>query len=131
MLFTHLKATRALQLARGVRKCESRAEPPRRRQEHALSMFGLRLLVMAWAGGLRAFASAPGSSVEPLGAADECARCFAENERLRGRIEQLVARVGQLEAELAAQRGDWQGGDFFHARKILILAAVPPFHSVL
>jgi hypothetical protein len=81
-------------------------------------MFGLRLLVMAWAGCLRAFASAPGSSVEPLGAADECARCFAENEWLTGRIEQLVMHVGQLEAELAAQRGDRKGGDFFHARKM-------------
>jgi hypothetical protein len=75
------------------------------------------------ASNLLAFASATGNSVEPLGAADECARCFAENERLTGRIEQLVVRVGQLEVELAAQRGDGQGGAFFHARKILILAA--------
>jgi hypothetical protein len=73
-------------------------------------MFGLGLLVVAWACGLLAFASATGSSVEPLEAPDECARCFAENERLTGRIEQLVVRVGQLEAELAVQRGDGQGG---------------------
>jgi hypothetical protein len=83
-----------------------------------LSMFGSGLLVVVWACDVLAFAAATGSSVEPLGAPDECARCFAENERLTGRIEQLVVRVGQLEAELAAQRGDWQGGAFFHARKI-------------
>ena len=74
-------------------------------------MFGLGLLVVALASNFLAFASATGNSVEPLGAA-ECARCFAENERLRGRIEQLVARVGQLEAELAAQHEDGQGGAF-------------------
>ena len=75
-------------------------------------MFGLGLLVVALASNFLAFASATGSSVEPLAAADECARCFAENERLTGRIEQLVARVGQLEAELAAQHEDGQGGAF-------------------
>ncbi len=86
-------------------------------------MFALGLLVLAWACGLHAVASAARSSVERIAAPDECARCFAENEWLTGRIEQLVVRVGQLEAELAAQRGDGQGGPFFHARKILILAA--------
>jgi hypothetical protein len=75
-------------------------------------MFGLGLLVVALASNFLAFASATGSSVEHLRAADECARCFAENERLMGRIEQLVARVGQLEAELAAQHEDGQGGAF-------------------
>ena len=75
-------------------------------------MFGLGLLVVALVSNFLAFASATRSSVEPLGVADECARCFAENERLRGRIEQLVARVGQLEAELAAQHEDGQGGAF-------------------
>ncbi len=67
------------------------------------------LLVVAWAYGL-VFAGAAGSSGEPLGTLGECARCFAENARLTGRIEQLVARVGQLEAELAtALRADGQG----------------------
>ena len=65
------------------------------------------LLLMAWACGLATVVDATGSSVEPLGAPDECARCFAENERLASRMEQLLMRVGQLEAELA--RGDGQG----------------------
>ena len=70
-------------------------------------MFGSGLLVVVWAYGVLAFASATGSSVEHLGAPDECASCFAENERLTTRLEQLLMRVGQLEAELA--RGDRQG----------------------
>ena len=65
------------------------------------------LLLMAWAGGLAAVVGATGSSVEPLGAPDACSRCFAENERLKSRIEQLLVRVGQLEAELT--RGQGQG----------------------
>ena len=92
-------------------------------------MIGLGLLVVAWACGLHAFASATGSSVEPLAAPDECARCFAENERLTGRIEQLVVRVGQLEAELAAQRGDGQGGALLPTLNMRPSAA--PLHSVL
>ena len=96
------------------------AEPRKGRQEqqHTLSMFGSGLVVVAWACGVLAFASATRSSVEHLGTPDECARCFAENEWLTGRIEQLVVRIGHLEAELAAQREDGQGGAFFHARKI-------------
>jgi hypothetical protein len=76
------------------------------RLQHATSMGSSGLLLMAWACGLAAV-GATGSSVEPLGAPDECARCFAENERFTSRIEQLLMRVGQLEAELA--RGDGQG----------------------
>ena len=63
---------------------------------------------MAWAYGL-VFARAAGSSGEPLGTLGECTRCFAENARLTGRIEQLVVRVGELEAELATTRADGQG----------------------
>jgi hypothetical protein len=70
-------------------------------------MGSLELLLMAWASGLAAIVGATGSSVEHLGAPDECASCFAENERLTSRLEQLLMRVGQLEAELA--RGDGQG----------------------
>ena len=71
------------------------------------------LLVVAWAYGL-VFARAAGSSGEPLGTLGECAReharCFAENARLTGRIEQLLVRVGQLEAKLAKTlRADGQG----------------------
>ena len=67
------------------------------------------LLVVAWAYGL-VFARAAGSSGEPVGTLGECARCFAENARLTGRIEQLLVRVGQLEAELATTlRADGQG----------------------
>ena len=58
------------------------------------------LLLMALAGGLAAVVGATGSSVEP-----ECSRCFAENERLNSRIEQLQMRVGQLEAELTHGQG--------------------------
>ena len=76
------------------------------RLQHATSMGSSGLLLMAWACGLAAV-GATGSSVEPLGAPDECARCFAENERFTSRIEQLLMRVDQLEAELA--RGDGQG----------------------
>ena len=65
------------------------------------------LLVAVMACGLAAFASAARSSVEP--GADECARCFAKNERLTSELEQLAVRVGQLEAELAAQFGNGQG----------------------
>ena len=68
------------------------------------------LLVVAWAYGL-VFARAAGSSGEPLGTLGECARCFAENARLTGRIEQLVVRVGQLEVELATLRADGQGAN--------------------
>ena len=69
------------------------------------------LLVVAWAYGL-VFARAAGSSGEPLGTLGECARCFAENARLTGRIEQLLVRVGQLEAELATTlRADGQGAN--------------------
>jgi hypothetical protein len=88
-------------------------------------MFGLGLLVAAMASGLHAFASATGSSVERLGTPDECARCFAENRLLTGRIEQLVVRVRQLEAELAAQREDGQGGAFF--RPLNRVLATRPF----
>jgi hypothetical protein len=77
-------------------------------------MIGSGLLVVAWTCGVLPVACATGSSVEPLEAPDECARCFAENELPTARIEQLVVRVGQLEAELAAQRGFGQGGAFFH-----------------
>ena len=66
------------------------------------------LFVASLAYGL-VFARAAGSSGEPLGTLGECARCFAENARLTGRIEQLVVRVGQLEAELATTRADGQG----------------------
>ena len=62
---------------------------------------------MAWACGLAAVVGATGSSVEHLRAPNLCASCFAENERLTSRLEQLLMRVGQLEAELA--RGDGQG----------------------
>ena len=62
------------------------------------------LLVAIWASGMAAFADAAQSSVEP--GADECARCFAENERLTSELEQLAVRVGQLEAELATQFGN-------------------------
>jgi hypothetical protein len=65
------------------------------------------LLVAVMACGLAAFASAARSSVEP--GADECARCFAENERLTSELEQLAVRVGQLEAELATQFGKGRG----------------------
>jgi hypothetical protein len=68
------------------------------------------LLVVAWAYGL-VFARAAGSSGEPLGTLGECARCFAENARLTGRIEQLLVRVGQLEVELATLRADGQGAN--------------------
>jgi hypothetical protein len=85
-------------------------------------MFGLGLLFVVWACGLHAFASATGSSVKPLAAPDECARCFAENEWLTGRIEQLLVRVGQLEAELATQRGEGQGGSFFHTLHMILSA---------
>ena len=71
-------------------------------------MGGSMLLVAVWAYYLAAFASAARSSVE-LGAPDECARCLAENARLTSRIDELAVRAGQLEAELAAQRGDGQG----------------------
>ncbi len=73
-------------------------------------MGGSWLLVMAWAYGLAAFVHATGSSAESLRAPDECARCFAENERLTSRIEQLLVRVGQLEAELAAHDGQARHG---------------------
>jgi hypothetical protein len=85
-------------------------------------MFGLGLLVVALASNFLAFASATGSSVERLWAADECARCFAENELLTGRIEQLVVRVGQLEAELAMQRGDGRGGALFPTLNVILAA---------
>ena len=71
-------------------------------------MTSSELLVVAWAYGL-VFARAAGSSGEPLGTLGECARCFAENARLTGRIEQLLVRVGQLEVELATLRADGQG----------------------
>ena len=76
-------------------------------------MGGTGLLVVAWAYGLAVCAYATGSSgrsVEPLWAPDECANCFAEKEGLVRRIEQLLVRVGQLEAELATQRGDAADG---------------------
>jgi hypothetical protein len=94
-------------------------------------MFGLGLLVVALASNFLAFASATGSSVEPLEAADEFARCFAENESLKGRIEQLVVRVGQLEAELAVQRGDGQGGAFLSHVDLLSYAECAPCRPVL
>jgi hypothetical protein len=91
-------------------------------------MLGSTLLIVVWACGVLAFACATGTSVEPLGAPDECARCLAVNEWLTGRVEQLLVRVGQLEAELAAQRGDRQGGALFHTRKIYPCRPVPsPF----
>ena len=68
---------------------------------------------MAWSCGLAAVVGASGSSVELLGAPHECARCFTENERLTSRIEQLLKRVDQLEAELARlqQLCDTQEGE--------------------
>ena len=57
-------------------------------------------LIMVASCGLAFFGCA---AVEPRGMPDECARCFAENRRLAGRLEQLLVRVGQLEAELATK----------------------------
>ena len=73
-------------------------------------MCGSRLLIAAC--GLVFFAcvaGAAGTSVKPL-QPDDCVQCFSENRRLAGRIEQLLVRVGQLEAELATQRGDAADG---------------------
>ena len=71
-------------------------------------MGGSVLLVAVWAYYLAAFASAARSFVG-LGAPDDCAQCFAENARLTSRIEELMVRASQLEAELATYRGDGRG----------------------
>ena len=81
-------------------RCDWQLIPRGLRLQHAASMNSSGLLLMAWAVGLAAVVGATGSSVEP-----ECSRCFAENERLTSRIEQLQMRVGQLEAELTHGQG--------------------------
>jgi hypothetical protein len=40
---------------------------------------------------------------------EECAQCIAENRRLTGRIQLLLARVDQLEAALGTQRAEGRG----------------------
>jgi hypothetical protein len=69
-----------------------------------MPMRGSRLLVVAFVNCLAVFAC--GSSIQPP---DECARCFAENRRLTGRIDQLLVRVGQLEAELSTHHAAGRG----------------------
>jgi hypothetical protein len=71
-----------------------------------------RLLAVACAYGLATVGGTAQSRAEPLGAPDDeqCARCFAENRQLTGRMEQLLARLDQLEAELVAHRANRRGG---------------------
>ena len=66
-------------------------------------MGGSWLLVLAWS-----FVCAAQSPVDHRGV-PECVRCYAENRRLAGTIEQLQARVDQLEAELVTQRATGRG----------------------
>jgi hypothetical protein len=64
-----------------------------------------RLLVVVWVSA-HILACAARSHVA---APEECVQCFTENRRLADRIEQLLVRVGQLEAELAGARADGRG----------------------
>jgi hypothetical protein len=64
-----------------------------------------RLLVVVWVNA-HILACAARSHVA---APEECVQCFTENRRLADRIEQLLVRVGQLEAELAGARADGRG----------------------